>query len=407
MEELLLRDRNGLSAEGTILLTEKTQTLQRWVIQAFGRLQDAVWNRDGLQLSTKLKVYKVLILPTLLYRTKTWTAYTKQARRLSHFQLSRLRRILRLSWQDRIPDTDVLERSGILSICTMLRQIQLRWSGHLVRMDDERLPKRLFCGDVATGSRRQGGQIRRYKDIVKSCLKRLQINPANWEELARDRSTWSRTVKTDAVIYEANRTAAAKVRRGVRKSQLRPPRSANARPTSTCPRCQRTFTESVGIIRHLRINCTVRTAPTVDTLSTSSSSSTPSTKSDRPPEPVLPLFFFLFTFSSSRTASPSAIVASATHTNMTHNPDTPANTSTITDDIRSKDQDYTCPNCDRIFTSHIGLVGLADPSHRDWRTRAWSTNLHPPRPPPLSTLPSHINASRGLIQPHAYPRGRK
>ncbi|BHF72569.1 hypothetical protein SprV_0401563600 [Sparganum proliferum] len=140
--------------------------------QAFGRLRSTVWNRHGLQLSTKLKMYKAVILPTLLYGAETWTVYTKQARRLNHFHLSCLRRILRLNWQDRIPDTDILERTGILSLYTMLRQMQLRWSGHLVRMDDERLPKRLFYGDVATGSRRQGGQIRRYKDTLKSSLKR-------------------------------------------------------------------------------------------------------------------------------------------------------------------------------------------------------------------------------------------
>ncbi|BHF85586.1 hypothetical protein SprV_1002875500 [Sparganum proliferum] len=134
--------------------------------QAFGRLQSTVWNRHGLQLSTKLKMYKAVILPTLLYGAETWTVYTKQARRLNHFHLSCLRRILRLNWQDRIPDTDVLERTGILSIYTMLRQMQLRWNGHLVRMDDERLPKRLFYGDVATGSRRQGGQIHRYKTFL-------------------------------------------------------------------------------------------------------------------------------------------------------------------------------------------------------------------------------------------------
>nr|VZI43743.1 unnamed protein product [Spirometra erinaceieuropaei] len=157
--------------------------------QAFGRLQSTVWNRHGLQLSTKLKMYKAVILPTLLYGAETWTVYTRQARRLNHFHLSCLRRILRLNWQDGIPDTEVLERTGILSIYSMLRQMQLRWSGHLVRMDDERLPKQLFYGDVATGSRRQGGQIRRYKDTLKSSLKRLQINPSNWEELARDRPT--------------------------------------------------------------------------------------------------------------------------------------------------------------------------------------------------------------------------
>nr|VZI48828.1 unnamed protein product [Spirometra erinaceieuropaei] len=190
--------------------------------QAFGRLQSTVWNGHGLQLSTKLKMYKAVILPTLLYGAETWTVYAKQARRLNHFHLCCLRRILRLNWQDRIPDTDVLERTGILNIYSMLRQLQLRWSGHLVRMDDERLPERLFYGEVATGSRRQGGQIRRYKDTLKSSLKRLQINPTNWEELALDRPTWRRTVKTGAAIYEANRIAAAKVKREARKSQLRP-----------------------------------------------------------------------------------------------------------------------------------------------------------------------------------------
>nr|VZI31936.1 unnamed protein product [Spirometra erinaceieuropaei] len=161
-------------------------------------------------------MYKSVILLTLMYGAETWTVYTKQARRLNHFHLSCLRRILRLNWQDRIPDTDVLERTGILSIYAILRQMQLRWSGHLVRMDDERLPKRLFYGDVATGSRRPVGHIRRYKDTLKSSLKRLQINTAKWEEFALDRPTWRRTVKTGAAIYESNRIVAAKAKRGDR-----------------------------------------------------------------------------------------------------------------------------------------------------------------------------------------------
>nr|VZI53316.1 unnamed protein product [Spirometra erinaceieuropaei] len=256
--------------------------------QAFGRLRSTVWNRHGLQLSAKLKMYKAVILPTLLYGAETWTVYTRQARRLNHFHLSCLRRILRLNWQDRIPDTEVLERTGIPSIYAILKQMQLRWSGHLVRMDDERLPKRLFYGDVATGSRRQGGQIRRYKDTLKSSLKRLQISPTNWEELARDRPTWRRTVKTGAAIYEANRIAAAKAKREARKSQLRPVRNAAAQPPPTCPQCQRTFRARIGLVGHLRTNCTSRTAPAIVPPPASSSSSLPPTNSDTPSAPPLP-----------------------------------------------------------------------------------------------------------------------
>nr|VZI44042.1 unnamed protein product [Spirometra erinaceieuropaei] len=216
--------------------------------QAFGRLQSTVWNRHGLQLSTKLKMYKAVIL----------------RRYCMERGLGRcLRRILRLNWQDRIPDTEVLERTGIPSIYAILKQMQLRWSGHLVRMDDERLTKRLFYGDVATGSLRQIGQIRRYKDTLKSSLKRLQISTANWEELALDRPTWRRTVKTGAAIYEANRIPAAKAKREVRKSLVRPVRNAAAQPLPTCPRCQRTFRARIGLVGHLRINCASRTAPTI------------------------------------------------------------------------------------------------------------------------------------------------
>nr|VZH91133.1 unnamed protein product [Spirometra erinaceieuropaei] len=339
--------------------------------QAFGRLQSTVWNRHGLQLSTKLKMYKAVILPTLLYGAETWTVYTKQARRLNHFHLSCLRRILRLSWQNRIPDTDVLERTGILNIYTMLRQMQLRRSGHLVRMDDERLPKRLIYGDVATGSRCQGGQIRRYKNTLKSSLKRLQINPTKWEELALDRPTWRRTVKTSAAIHEANRIAAAKVKREARKSQLRSLRNADSQPLPTCPRCQRTFGARIGLIGHLRVNCTSRTALSAVPPPASSSSSPPSTNFDYSSEPPLPSSSTP-AFSSSSSSPPSsssnfssfssiapttAVLAAVTHDNTAHIPDTTTDTTPTTSDSRGEDQDYTCPHCDRTFTSHIGLVG--------------------------------------------------
>nr|VZI23715.1 unnamed protein product [Spirometra erinaceieuropaei] len=148
----------------------------------------------------------------------------KQARRPNHFHLSCLRRILQLRLQDRILDTDVLERTGILNTYAMPRRLQLRWSGHLIRINDKRLPNRLFYGDVVTGFRRQGGQVRRYQDALKTSLKR----PTNWEDLAPDRPTWRRSVKTGPAIYEANRITTAKAKRGTRKSQLPPPPPDNA-----------------------------------------------------------------------------------------------------------------------------------------------------------------------------------
>nr|VZI10987.1 unnamed protein product [Spirometra erinaceieuropaei] len=68
--------------------------------KACGRLQNTVCNRYGLQLSTKLKMFKSVIPPTLLNGTEIWTLYMKQALRLNHLLLSCLREILKLMWQD-------------------------------------------------------------------------------------------------------------------------------------------------------------------------------------------------------------------------------------------------------------------------------------------------------------------
>ena len=37
---------------------------------AFGRLLGSVWDQSGIRLDTKLKVYKAMVLPTLLYAMK-------------------------------------------------------------------------------------------------------------------------------------------------------------------------------------------------------------------------------------------------------------------------------------------------------------------------------------------------
>ena len=119
----------------------------------FGRLHANVWNRRGISLQTKLKVYRAIVLPTLLYACETWTVYQRHAKKLNHFHTTCLRKLLNIKWQDRIPDTEVLAQADLPSIYTILMQSQLRWAGHVARMPDHRLPKRLFYGELQQGKR--------------------------------------------------------------------------------------------------------------------------------------------------------------------------------------------------------------------------------------------------------------
>ena len=55
-----------------------------------------------------------------------------------------LRRIFDITWQDKVPNRVVLDRAGIFSMYTLLKQQHLRWLGHVVRMADGWIPKDLL-----------------------------------------------------------------------------------------------------------------------------------------------------------------------------------------------------------------------------------------------------------------------
>jgi len=218
---------------------------------AYGRLQSSVWKRRGIGLQTKLKVYRAVILPTLLYACETWTVYQRHARKLNHFHTTCLRRLLNIRWQDKVPDTEVLAQADLPSIYTILMQYQLRWAGHVVRMPDDRLPKRLFYGELEEGKRCRGGQKKRFKDSLKVSLKSFGIDPVTWENVAQNRAEWRSTLYKGSKRCEENRTFAAIERRKARKARAEAPH-ASQDFSIQCPHCVRTFRAQIGLVSHLR-----------------------------------------------------------------------------------------------------------------------------------------------------------
>ncbi|VDL99374.1 unnamed protein product, partial [Schistocephalus solidus] len=259
--------------------------------------------------------------------------------------------------------------------------------------------------DVTTGVRRQGGQQRRYKDTLKKSLKQLQINSATWEDLAKDRRAWRRSLKTGSAIYEANRIAAAKAKRAARKSPAPHTNTANAQDLPICPRCQsifrariglttsqysspvtsttatttafafttttttisvgdslrnchqcdRTFTSRIGLVGHLRIHRTETGEPVPGAPIYSSDRRLQCPHCPRAFTHRMGLFGHMCIHDSGihrnadNTDTPCTPSASAIHSS----PDTP----TTRNDNLPASTDFSCPHCARNFNSRIGLVG--------------------------------------------------
>ena len=144
--------------------------------KASAAFRGSIWGRSGIRLDTKLKVYRSVVLPTLLYACETWTVYQRHIKRLNHFHTSCLRKLLKIKWQDRIRDTEVLKRAGMQSVHTLLKLAKLRWTGHATRMPDERLPKKILYGELQVRKRFHSGQKKRYKDTLKGSLRLQHTN---------------------------------------------------------------------------------------------------------------------------------------------------------------------------------------------------------------------------------------
>ena len=220
---------------------------------AFGRLRGSIWDRSGIRLDTKLKVYRSVVLPTLLYACETWTVYQQHAKRLNHFHTSCLRKLLKIKWQDRIPDTEVLKRAGMQSVHTLLKLAQLRRTGHATRMPDERLPKKILYGELQDEKRSHGGQKKRYKDTLKASLKDFNIPTESWGQTAQDRTKWRGLIRRGAGEHEVKRISEAEQKRAQRKARAKASPTELSSSDLSCSICNRQFRAKIGLIGYFRI----------------------------------------------------------------------------------------------------------------------------------------------------------
>ena len=151
-----------ISSDGCI--DDEIQRRMAKASASFGRLRQRFWNNHHVSMRVNGKIYRAIVLSTLLYGAEAWTVYRRQVKKLHAFMMRHLRSIMRITWMDKMTNKEILERTGLPSMEDLLIRKNLRWTGHLMRMSPDRLPKQVLYSQLSSGhgERAPSSPVQRY-----------------------------------------------------------------------------------------------------------------------------------------------------------------------------------------------------------------------------------------------------
>ncbi|KAJ7412763.1 hypothetical protein BTVI_45339 [Pitangus sulphuratus] len=170
--------------------------------------------------------------------TNLWCAIENEANYLQTFVTQSSSPCTR---RKKINQTVQITEAAVTSIEAMLLRTQLRWAGHISRMQDYRLPKIVLCVELATGYRKRGAPKRRYKDCLNQSLSLDHIDHHHWSTLASNREAWRHTAASFENTYRIT------LEKRQRRKNCGVPRESFC-----CAFCNRTCLSRIDLFNHQR-----------------------------------------------------------------------------------------------------------------------------------------------------------
>ena len=134
--------------------------------------------------------------PVVSYEAETWTLTKKEEQALLIFERKIFGRIYgpkyeNGEWKSRT-NRELEEMSKGENIVKWIKGQRISWLCPLERMEDDRMPKKIFTQELE-GTRRRGRPRKRWKDEVERDLQVLGVR--KWTELVADRKKWKDIVR--------------------------------------------------------------------------------------------------------------------------------------------------------------------------------------------------------------------
>ena len=138
-----------------------------------------------LSKNLKIKIYRTIILPVVLYGCETWSPTLRERCRLRVFEN---RDKVTGGWR-KLHDEEFDDLYYSPNIVPVLKSRRMRWAGHIACTRERRGVYRVLVGKPE-GKRPLGRPRRRWEDNIKMDLQEVGCEGMDWIELAEDRDRW-------------------------------------------------------------------------------------------------------------------------------------------------------------------------------------------------------------------------
>ena len=155
----------------------------------FRNLQ-SIWRSSNITERLKVKLLQSVVLPTCLYASETWKISVKIKKKLDAFQQKCLRRILGVTYRDRVTNDEIYRRTATRPFSQIIETRRMKYAGHVIRMTPER-DQKIALNWRPEGRRGRGRPRLTWRRTFKQDLERRNIEPSRMEEVASDRSAWN------------------------------------------------------------------------------------------------------------------------------------------------------------------------------------------------------------------------
>ena len=141
----------------------------------FQRLRP-IWSSTTINVSVKLYLYTVIVIPTTIYACEIWERTAMIAHRLDIFHRRCLRAILGISWRDHVTNEDVMRRAGMERLQDIVTTRRRKMAGHVVRLQGERPAHTDMYWVPEDGRRKKGRPKKTWRCTFKEDLEEMVVS---------------------------------------------------------------------------------------------------------------------------------------------------------------------------------------------------------------------------------------